>query len=105
METATQKLSLAYVLNLLQGTITPDNLIFIATTNHIEKLDPAFYRHGCFDVRIIFKLADHYQMNKIYNKFFQRLIPNNLIGRIGGRTNIHQHNLFLQSKTIFQKIL
>ncbi len=82
VETTTQKLSLAYVLNLLQGTITPDNLIFIATTNHIEKLDPAFYRHGRFDVRITFKLADHYQMNKIYNKFFQRSIPNNLIGKI-----------------------
>ncbi len=82
VETTTQKLSLAYVLNLLQGTITPDNLIFIATTNYIEKLDPAFYRHGRFDVRITFKLADYYQMNKIYNKFFQRSIPNNLIGRI-----------------------
>lgn len=82
METTTHKLSLAYVLNLLQGTITPDNLIFIATTNHIEKLDPAFYRHGRFDVRITFQLADHYQLNKIYSKFFQRQIPKNLLSRI-----------------------
>ena len=78
-ETPTQKLSLAYVLNLLQGTITPDNLIFIATTNHIEKLDPAFYRHGRFDARITFKLADHFQLNKIYYKFFNRNIPADLL--------------------------
>ena len=94
METRTQKLSLAYVLNLLQGTITPDNLIFIATTNHIEKLDPAFYRHGRFDVRITFKLSDHYQLNKIYNKFFQRNIPHSLIKRI-------QENKFTPAQFIF----
>ncbi len=81
-EPTTQKLSLAYVLNLLQGTITPDNLIFIATTNHIEKLDPAFYRHGRFDARITFKLADHFQLNKIYYKFFNRNIPADLLGLI-----------------------
>ncbi len=94
METTTQKLSLAYVLNLLQGTITPDNLIFIATTNHIDKLDPAFYRHGRFDVRITFKLADHYQLNKIYNKFFQRNIPKGLIERI-------EENKFTPAQFIF----
>lgn len=81
-EIETKKLSLAYILNLLQGTITPDNLIFIATTNHIQKLDPAFYRHGRFDVQITFKLADHYQLNKIYNKFFNKNIPSELLKRI-----------------------
>ena len=94
METTTKKLSLAYVLNLLQGTITPDNLIFIATTNHIDKLDPAFYRHGRFDVRITFKLSDHYQLNKIYNKFFQRNIPKDLIKRI-------EENKFTPAQFIF----
>jgi hypothetical protein len=93
-ETKNEKLSLAYVLNLLQGTITPDNLIFIATTNHIEMLDPAFYRHGRFDVRITFKLANHYQLNKIYNKFFERNIPNDLIIRI-------KENKFTPAQFIF----
>lgn len=94
IEDSNEKLSLAYVLNLLQGTITPDNLIFIATTNHIEKLDPAFYRHGRFDVRITFKLADHYQLNKIYNKFFKKNIPNNLLSKI-------QENKFTPAQFIF----
>ena len=52
------KLSLNYLLDLLQGTITPDNLIFIATTNCIDNIDPSFYRHARFDIRINMKLCD-----------------------------------------------
>jgi len=75
MEMGTNDLSLAYFLNLLQGTITPDGLIFIATTNHLDKLDPAFYRDGRFDVKIKMTEADAYQLQKIYNKFIGRSIP------------------------------
>jgi AAA+ superfamily predicted ATPase len=69
------ELSLAYFLNLLQGTITPDGLIFIATTNHLNVLDPAFYRDGRFDVKITMTECDVYQLNKIYEKFIGRTIP------------------------------
>ena len=72
-------LTMAYFLNLLQGTITPDGLIFIATTNHLEKLDEAFYRDGRFDVKLTLTYADKYQMNKIYNKFIGRNIPEKLL--------------------------
>lgn len=82
LETKDNKLSLAYLLNLLQGTITPDGLIFIATTNYLERLDEAFYRDGRFDVKIDMKLADRYQINKIYKKLIGRDIPNNLLEKI-----------------------
>lgn len=76
------KLSLSYLLNLLQGTITPDNLIFIATTNCIDNIDPAFYRHGRFDIRLNMKLCDRYQINKIYNKLLNRDIEPLVLNRI-----------------------
>ena len=82
LETKNNKLSLAYLLNLLQGTITPDGLIFIATTNYLEQLDEAFYRDGRFDVKIDMKLCDKYQINKIYNKLIGRNIPENLLFKI-----------------------
>lgn len=69
------KLTLDCLLNLLQGTLMEDGLIFIATTNHLEKLDPAFYRDGRFDVNINMKPCDEYQMQNIYTKFFKRKIP------------------------------
>ncbi len=37
------------LLNILDGILTPPGLIVVATTNHIEKIDPAIMRKGRFD--------------------------------------------------------
>jgi hypothetical protein len=71
----TDALTLSFFLNLIQGTITPDGLIFIATTNHLDKLDPAFYRAGRFDFKLNMGTCDAYQLHKIYMKFIGRSIP------------------------------
>ena len=76
------KLTLDYFLNVLQGTLTLDDSIFIVTTNHIQHLDPAFYRDGRFDVKIELKFCDHYQMNAIYHRILNRDIPPALMKRI-----------------------
>ena len=76
------KLTLECFLNLLQGTLTHDGSIFIATTNNIEILDDAFIRDGRFDIKIELGNCDHFQMNLIYQKFFKRSIPESLIGKI-----------------------
>lgn len=76
------ELTLDYFLNLLQGALTQDNSIFIATTNHIEDLEPAFYRDGRFDVNINMKLCDHFQIQSIYEKFMKHKIPDDIISRI-----------------------
>lgn len=34
------------ILQLLDGTTTPENIVFVLTTNHKNKLDPAIYRPG-----------------------------------------------------------
>lgn len=76
------ELTLECLLNLLQGTLTHDGTTFLITTNHIEKLDPAFYRDGRFDIKIELTPCDYFQMNTIYSKFFERNIPQNLLHQI-----------------------
>jgi predicted AAA+ superfamily ATPase len=44
------KITLSCILNILDGAYTPDDVIFILTTNHIEKLDPAIKRDGRTDM-------------------------------------------------------
>ena len=78
----TGELTLECLLNLLQGTLTHDGSTFLITTNHIEKLDPAFYRDGRFDIKMELTPCDHHQMNTIYNKFFGRNIQQELIEKL-----------------------
>lgn len=40
------------LLQFLDSNQSPNNVIFIATTNHIDKLDPAILREGRFDLKI-----------------------------------------------------
>jgi chaperone BCS1 len=76
------ELTLEYFLNILQGTLTRDDSIFIITTNHLEKLDQAFTRAGRFDCLIELKYANHYQISKIYKRILNRTIPANLLEKI-----------------------
>lgn len=76
------ELSLEYLLNILQGTLTIDNSVFMVTTNHIDHLDPAFYRDGRFDVKIELKLCDHYQISCIFKKMIGREIKKEVLAKI-----------------------
>lgn len=46
------KITLSCILNILDGAYTPNNVIFILTTNHIDKLDEAIKRDGRTDMLI-----------------------------------------------------
>jgi len=46
------KAGMASVLNALDGIGAPSNIIYIFTTNHIEKLDPALIRPGRIDLKL-----------------------------------------------------
>lgn len=47
-----RKFIIGTILNILDGINSPNNIIFLATTNHIEKLDKAIIRNGRFDLVI-----------------------------------------------------
>jgi chaperone BCS1 len=57
-----RKVGLATILNSIDGMCAPRNTIFIFTTNHIEKLDPALIRPGRIDLKI--------EINGITNETF-----------------------------------
>jgi len=76
-EKDTNTLTLEFFLNILDGVLTADKYksIFITTTNHIEKLDPAFYRAGRFNLKIELSPCNHDQMNYIYKNMRGSEIP------------------------------
>lgn len=49
------KIPLHEALNYLDGCLTPNNTIIVATTNYIDRLDPALIRDGRFDYRFEIK--------------------------------------------------
>jgi len=78
----TNTLTLEFFLNILDGVLTADKSIFITTTNHIEKLDPAFYRAGRFNLKIELGPCNHDQMNYIYRNMRGSEIPSEILSRI-----------------------
>jgi hypothetical protein len=82
LDTQNDVLTLEFFLNILQGSLTVDGSIFICTTNHYEKLDPAFCRDGRFDVKIEMKPADHHQFQEMYCKYFKERIPDDVMNKI-----------------------
>jgi chaperone BCS1 len=69
---STDPLTLDFMLNMLQGTLTIDGMVFVATTNHLELLDPAFYREGRFDVVLRLGACDRAQVRAAFRRFFGR---------------------------------
>jgi ATP-dependent 26S proteasome regulatory subunit len=76
------ELTLEFFLNILDGVLTVDKSIFITTTNHIEKLDPAFYRAGRFNLKIELSACNHDQLNYIYKNMRGCEIPAEILNKI-----------------------
>ena len=82
MKTENDELSLSYFLNLLDGTLTSSELVFIMTTNNKHVLDPAIYRKGRVDIDIELQLCDHYQISEIYKSVKQKEIDKDVLKKI-----------------------
>lgn len=54
---------------LLDGVLTMEDTIFIATTNHKDRLDPALVRHGRFDIQIEMTAFDEDRAKKFIGLF------------------------------------
>jgi chaperone BCS1 len=75
------ELTLSCLLNLLQGSLTLDNMVFVATTNHISHLDPALIRDGRFDVKIELGTCDKDMLQSMFQKFFNRKLSDCVLDR------------------------
>jgi chaperone BCS1 len=56
-------------LNWLDGINSPNDCIFVMTTNYVEKLDPALIRDGRIDFSMNFSYADEYQIRESFKRF------------------------------------
>lgn len=76
------KITLSYLLNLLDGTLCGDDTVFAITTNFKNKLEPALYRPGRIDIDIQFKPCDHYQIKTIFKRIIDRDIDPSVLANI-----------------------
>ncbi|PIL36297.1 transporter [Ganoderma sinense ZZ0214-1] len=63
-------LTLSGLLNALDGVAASEGRLLFATTNHLERLDPALSRPGRMDVWIEFKNASKWQAEQLFRNFF-----------------------------------
>ena len=66
-----REITLSYLLNILDGISNADGRIFIASTNHVEKIDPAALRPGRIDIRIDFKRASVSIVREILSHWYE----------------------------------
>lgn len=63
-----QKLTLSYLLNVLDGVLETPGRIIIMTSNHPEKLDKALVRPGRIDLKVHFEKCSRYDIKDMINK-------------------------------------
>lgn len=69
-EAKVEKPTLNTLLNFIDGINSPEGIIVVMTTNHMEKLDPALLRDGRIDLRLHLSLCDRQQIVDLANNFF-----------------------------------
>ncbi|KAI0929840.1 hypothetical protein AcV5_006699 [Taiwanofungus camphoratus] len=72
-------LSLSGLLNALDGVAAAEGRILFATTNHLERLDPALSRPGRMDVWVEFKNASKWQAELLFRNFFPSTDEDNVV--------------------------
>ena len=55
---------------MLDGFHAPTGVLFVMTTNHVEKLDEALLRPGRIDYKLYFGKASDHQKIELYRRFF-----------------------------------
>lgn len=66
------KVSMAGLLNALDGVATPHGLISILTSNHADVIDPALLRPGRVDLREQIGMPDQWQLARHWAQFYSR---------------------------------
>lgn len=73
------KVSMAALLNALDGVGTPHGLISIMTTNHLEKLDEALTRPGRMDRIERIELPSRREVQRLFYRFYGKRLPRGLV--------------------------
>ncbi|KIY73908.1 P-loop containing nucleoside triphosphate hydrolase protein [Cylindrobasidium torrendii FP15055 ss-10] len=67
------------LLNVIDGVGSEEGRLFFATTNYIDRLDPALLRPGRIDQKVEYRLATESQARALYLRFF----PNDILTKHG----------------------
>jgi len=70
MATGKSAVTLSGLLNVLDGVGSEEGKLFFATTNYIDRLDPALIRPGRIDMKVQYHLASRKQAAELYRRFF-----------------------------------
>jgi chaperone BCS1 len=69
----------ATLLNKIDGVGAPQDVVYIFTTNHIEKLDPALIRPGRIDLKIEVEGISIDALSQFTQKFYDKPIDESII--------------------------
>ena len=69
----------ASLLNSFDGFLAPQDVIYIFTTNHIEKLDPALHRPGRIDLEINVNKITVDTLSQFTKKFYNKTVDESII--------------------------
>lgn len=89
--------TLSGLLNVLDGFHAPDNVVFVMTTNKVEKLDPALLRPGRIDYKLFLGEPAESQKIELYRRFFPEATETE------AREFVQEH--FVESMAEFQGLL
>jgi chaperone BCS1 len=94
-----RKVGLAEILNCIDGLQAPQNTIYVFTTNHMEKLDPALIRPGRCDVKLEIPGVTRETFIKFINYHYKRGASKNSFQDMNFDTNV----TFAELQTLVMK--
>ncbi|MDC1321017.1 AAA family ATPase [Flavobacteriaceae bacterium] len=77
-----EKMTLSFILNLIDGLDENYGRILIITSNYYDKIDPALIRPGRIDLKIEMKKASIQTIKDMYCHYYENKIPNKYIRRL-----------------------
>ena len=98
------ELTLAFVLNLLDGILETPGRIIILTTNHPEKLDEALVRPGRIDLNIKFDYCSFDTILELVAKFYEN-VNESSAQWLSFKTTLEQQDEFVITPAEVNKIL
>jgi len=69
----TSEVTFSGLLNVLDGVGSEEGKIFFATTNHVDRLDPALIRPGRIDRQMRYKLTSRKQSHALFLRFYRAM--------------------------------
>lgn len=95
--------SMSAMLNVMDGSRSRDNIIYIFTTNYPERIDPRFLRAGRIDKQVEIGYVCNEVMNQFLNAHFGKPMPENRT--VKDNVTVAQMNINLMNEEGYEDII